>query len=171
MQKIGEGQPCTENTKSRAKSLGDFANEKRGSARYSRARRCVAATVCFRNRSRRRSMARLRRLLDLELGQGGLAELGRYLRPPRRAGQANREDHARPLLNSGRLRLRHEVEDAADRWAPPVGDSGRGPALLVEEERGLLGAGEKAGPRLLRALGREEEEKGGEGSGPSGRIP
>ena len=116
-------------------------------------------------------MARLRRLLDLELGQGGLAELGRYLRPPRRAGQANREDHARPLLNSGRLRLRHEVEDAADRWAPPVGDSGRGPALLVEEERGLLGAGEKAGPRLLRALGREEEEKGGEGSGPSGRIP
>ena len=105
-------------------------------------------------------MARLRRQLDLELGQGGLAELGRYLRPPRRAGQANCEDHARPCSNSGRLRLRHEVEDAADRWAPPVGDSGRGTRLAVEEERGGRWRGSWLGRGLLCALGREEEGGG-----------
>jgi len=130
-----------QNTKSRAKSLGDFANEKRGSARYSRARRCVAATVCFQSRSRRRSMARLRLLLDLELGQGGLAELGRYLRSPRRAGQANREDHAWPVRNLHRVRLGYEVGDGSDRWGPPGSDTGGWASSAVEEERGDAGAG------------------------------
>jgi len=57
------------------------------------------------------------------VGQGGLAELGRYLRPPRHAGQANREDHARPFPTRDGVRLRHEVGDESDRWAPPFCDS------------------------------------------------
>jgi hypothetical protein len=86
-------------------------------------------------------MARLRQLLDLELGQGGLAELGRYLRPPRRAGQANREDHAWPVRNLHRVRLGYEVGDGSDRWGPPGSDTGGWASSAVEEERGDAGAG------------------------------
>ena len=99
--RFGEVKRGAESTKTRERKLGEVARTIGSSAWSLRGQSFGAAEFRARRGSRRRSMARLRRLLDLELGQGGLAELGRYLRPPRRAGQANREDHARPLLKLG----------------------------------------------------------------------
>ena len=116
------------------------------------------------------------------VGQGGLAELGCYLRPPRRAGQANREGHARPFPTHDGVRLRHEVETSPTGGPHLSATQGRRTRSAVEEERGEawrtaagllrpggLGPSEggKSGPRL--PLGPERKRRGG--SGPSGRFP
>jgi hypothetical protein len=68
------------------------------------------------------------------------------------------------VRSHGGVRLRHEVGGRSDRWAPPVGDSGRGTALSVYEERGEARrrAAGLVRPWAGRARGppRQKEEKG-----------
>jgi len=70
LRKFGEFTRSVESMKKRKERLGGVASTIRSSVWSLRGQRYGAAEFRARRGSRRRSMARLRRLLELELGQG-----------------------------------------------------------------------------------------------------
>ena len=74
----------------------------------------------------------------------------------------------RPVGFGGVL-LGDEVGDGSDGWVPPVGETGRGPALSMAavERRGARLAG-RFGSGTGKRLGHAAEREGGEKSWPCG---
>ena len=69
-----------------------------------------------------------------------------------------------PVRSLGGVRLRHEVGDGTNRWAPPGSDTGRGPALSAiaaeRRARGSLGCSAWAGDLGPRGRKKRRGRKG-----------
>jgi len=69
-----------------------------------------------------------------------------FKRAPSRAEYTERTKSAWRVRTLSGVRLRHEVEEGPDRWAPPVCDSGRRTRSRLQQ-RGKALKGEKKGGR------------------------